>query len=392
MRICVPMPRLIATYKWELLIIAGLIGSYVAIWVASPHARVRTDATLVALVLLGLRAGLMGALYFRLRRYGYGLEFMLLAGVSFVAGIASTSYVLAIPYLARYFENAFALISLASLDAPLTAAIFLAVLHRYVQRAHGGFIRLAHGLLLVVAVVEAAIVAYQIAPLFRVSGYYITAALLLGGGLYAWRLRPDLMRLVWAAAFAAVVVHLAVAALDPPLLLIRYEQLIYSDSSRFLSSELLTMLLVLWFARRASGLSLAHAFFIAAMVFSLPLSRLFEVDLLQGADETPLRVLASAAINGGWAALSISTTLAAVWMLGEFDRRGAMFRKRAAAALFGIRAALGVGGATVAASRGVEGIAQDAPLALGIIVGWGATIALVYLVRERRPAPGAADA
>ena len=384
------MPRLIATYRWELLIIAGLIGSYVAIWVASPHARVRTDALLVALVLLGLRAGLMGALYFRLRRYGYGLEFMLLAGVSFAAGMASTGYVLAIPYLAQHFENVFALISLASLDAPLTAAIFLAVLHRYVQRAHGGFIRLAHGLLLVVAVVESAIVAYQIAPLFRVSACYITAALLLGGYLYAWRLRPDLMRLVWAAAFAAVVVHLAVAVLDPPLLLIRHQQLIYSDSSRFLISELLTMLLVLWFARRASGISLAHAFFIAALVFSLPLSRLFEVDLLQGADETPL--LASAAINGGWATLFISATLAAVWMLGEFDRRGAAFRKRAAAALFGIRAALGVGGAAVAASRGVEGIAQDAPLAVGIIVAWGATIALVYLVRERRPAPGAADA
>ena len=385
------MPRLIATYKWELLIIAGLIGSYVAIWMALPQAPVRTDALLVALVLLGLRAVLMGALYFRLRRYGYGLEFMLLAGVPFAAGMASLGYVLAIPYLAQYFENVFALISFASLVPPLTAAILLAALHPYVQRAHGGFVWLAYGLLLAVAVVESAIVAYQLAPSFRVSACYVTAALLLGGCLYAWRLRPDFMRLVWAAAFAAGLVHLAAAALDLPLLLIRHEQFIYSASGRFLVSELLTMLLVLWFARRASRISLAHAFFIAALAFSLPLSRLFETVTLQGAIETP-RVLASAAVNGGWAALSISATLAAVWMLGEFDRRGMAFRKRAAAALFGTRAALGVGGAAVAASQGVAGIAQDAPLAVGVIVGWGATLALVYLVRERRPvAPGVAE-
>ena len=379
------MPRLIATYKWELLIIAGLIGSYPSLYAA----RVWTDATLVVLVFLGLRAGLMGALYFRLRRYGYGLEFILLAGVPLAAGIAFRGYVLALPYLFTAFGDVPALFSFASLVGPLTKAILLAALHRYVQRAQGGFIRLVYGLLLVVAVVEAAIFAYQIAPALRVSACYITAALLLGGCLYAWRLRPDLMRLVWAAAFAAGIVHIAVAALDMPLLIPRYGQFIYSASGRFLISELLTMLLVLWFARRASGLSLAHAFFIAAMVFSLPLSRLFEVDLLQNAAETPLRVLASAAINGGWGALSISATLAAVWMLGEFDRRGAAFRKRAAAGLFGIRAALGVGGAAVAASRGVEGIAQDAPLTVGIIVGWGATIALVYLVRERRSVAGA---
>ena len=386
------MPRPIATYKWELLIIAGLIGSYVAIWLALPQAPVRTDALLVALVLLGLRAVLMSALYFRLRLHGYGLEFMLLAGVPFAAGMASLGYVLAIPYLAQYFENVFALISFASLVPPLTAAILLAALHRYVQRAHGGFVWLAYGLLFVVAVVESAIVAYQLAPAFRVSACYVTAALLLGGCLYAWRLRPDFMRLVWAAAFAAGLVHLAAAALDLPLLLIRHEQFIYSASGRFLISELLTMLLVLWFARRASRISLAHAFFIAALAFSLPLSRLFETITLQGAAETSLGVLASAAVNGAWAALSISATLAAVWMLGEFDRRGMAFRKRAAAALFGTRAALGVGGAAVAASQGVAGVATDAPLAVGVIVGWGATIALVYLVRERRPAPGDAEA
>ena len=103
------MPRLIATYKWELLITAGLIGSYVAIWMALPQARGRTDALLVALVLLGLRAVLMSAFYFRLRRYGYGLEFTLLAGVPFAAGIAPLGYILALPYLLQHFENVAAL-------------------------------------------------------------------------------------------------------------------------------------------------------------------------------------------------------------------------------------------------------------------------------------------
>ena len=197
---------------------------------------------------------------------------MLLAGVPFAAEMAFRGYALALPYLFATFGDIPALFSFVSLVAPLTRLLLLAALHPYVQRAHSGFIRLVYGLLFVVAVVESAIVAYQLAPAFRVSACYVTAALLLGGCLYVWRLRPDLRRLVWAAAFAAGLVHLAVTALDMPIPLIWYGNPIHSEPVKFFIGELLTMLLALWFARRASRISLAHAFFIAALAFSLPLS------------------------------------------------------------------------------------------------------------------------
>ena len=152
------------------------------------------------------------------------------------------------------------------------------------------------------------------------------------------------------------------------------------------------MLLALWFARRASRVSLAHAFFIVALVFSFPLVRLFETVAFQSDAETPLRVLASAAASGASSALWISATLAAVWMLGNFDRRGAAFRKRAAAALFGIRAVVGIAGAVILAARGDVTLAQDARTAAVVIIGWGATIALVYFIRDRRAAISARDA
>ena len=338
------MPRLIATYRWEALLVAGYSCS-----LAAPPALIAfAPDPWVAAAFVGWLAAppiFIGALYLRMRRFGHGLEFALLAGVPAAAGLANLIVRIAIPYLPYFIpwfwdSGSLFFIAFIKLPFPVVTAALLAVGYRYARRSQREFTRLAWAMLLAVALIDLAVAVLEVGPYVRL--------------------------------------HIALFSYPP-------------NRDGYLISEPLTMLLVLWFARRASGISLAHAFFIAAMVFSLPLSRLFEVDLLQSADETPLRVLASAAVNGIWATLSISTTLAAVWMLGEFDRRGAAFRKRAAMALFGMRAALGVGGAAVAASRGVESIAQDTPLAVGIIVGWGATIALVYLVRERRAAPGAAD-
>ncbi len=382
------MLRLIATYRWELLIVVGLVGTYAATRTVLSVSGVPTDATAGVVALLGLRAVLMGALYFRLRRLGYGLEFALLAAVPFTAGLASLGYFLAFPYLAELlgFEYTF---FAARLIEPLTTAILLSVLYGYVRRAQGGFLGLVCGLMLAAAAAESAIVAHQLAPQFSIPNLYVTAAFLVSGSLYAWRLRLGFTRPVWVAVFAAVLIHLVfTAALDRPSLFIFFDRI----PGFFFISECLTMLLALWFARRASRVSLAHAFFIVALVISFPFARLFEPVAFQSDAETPLRVLAFAATIGALHALSISATLAAVWMLGNFDRRGAAFRKRAAAALFGIRAAVGIAGAVILAARSNGAFAQDAPLEAAVIVGWGATVALVYFVRDRRAAISVRDA
>lgn len=338
------MPRLVAAYRWELLLVAGYSCSFAAPVALAAVARAPWDWIVVA-GWLAAPLIFIGALYFRMRRFGHGLEFALLAVIPAVAGLASVIVRLAIPYLQYsipwFWESgALYFIAFTRLPFPVATAALLAVGYRCARRSQREFTRLAWTMLLAVALIDLAVAALEVGPYVRL--------------------------------------HVELFGYPP-------------SRDGYLISEPLTMLLVLWFARRASRISLAHAFFIAALAFSLPLSRLFETITLQGAIETP-RVLASAAVNGAWAALSISATLAAVCMLGEFDRRGAAFRKRAAAALFGTRAALGVGGAAVTASQGVAGIAPDAPLAVGVIVGWGATIALVYLIRERRTvAPGATE-
>ena len=377
--------RLIAAYRWELWLVVGLVCSYVAV---VQVARV----AVVALTLLALRAVLMGVLYSRLRRLGYGLEFALLAAIPFAAGMASTSYLLAIPYLADLGLDALNLILIVRLIAPLTTAILLAVLYPYVRRARGGIIERASGLLLAVAVVKLAIVAYQLAPDLRVPTLYVTAVLLLAAYAYIWRLRLNLIKLVCATTFAAAIVHLVFAAPDSVEISIYAWQFIHSNSARFLAGELAAMLLALWFARSASKISIAHAFFITALVFTFPLSRLL-IESSIGQSERLSQPLALSAVTAttAMAALSIVTNLAAVWLLGNFDRRGAAFNARAAAALFGIKAAIGVAAAIPLLARGDAAIAGDAPTLI-VFAGWGVTLVLVYLLRVRRPAPAPGSA
>ena len=372
------MLRLVAAYRWEALLVVALVCSYVLVVLV---ARV----PVVALTLLALRAVLMGALYFRLRRLGYGLEFALLAAIPFAAMLASISYIVAVPYSA---DPGFALnLALTQrLVAPLTTAILLAVLYPYVRRARGGLIERACGLLLAAAFAESAIVAYQLAPDLRIPTLYVTAALLLAAYAYIWRLRLNLMRLVCGAAFAAAAVHFVFAAPDFPVeISISARRSAYSD--RAIISVLATMLLALWFARSASKLSLAHAFFIIALVFTFPMSDLLtEGYVRQSARPSEPFVLSAVMAATAMAALSIVTNLAAVLLLGNFDRRGAAFNTRAAAALFGIKAAIGVTAAIPLIALGAAAFALDAPTLI-IFAGWGVTLALVYLLRVRQPAP-----
>lgn len=365
--------RLVAAYRCEALLVVALVCSYVLVVLV---ARV----PVVALTLLALRAVLMGALYFRLRRLGYGLEFALLAAIPFAAALASISYIFAVPYTLN-------LALIQRLVAPLTTAILLAVLYPYVRRARGGLIERACGLLLAAAFAESAIVAYQLAPDLRIPTLYVTAALLVAAYAYIWRLRLNLMRLVCGAAFAAAAVHLVFAAPEFPVeISISARRSAYSD--RAIISVLATMLLALWFARSASKLSLAHAFFIIALVFTFPMSDLLtEGYVRQSARPSdPLVVLSAVMAATAMAALSIVTNLAAVLLLGNFDRRGVAFNARAAAALFGIKAAIGVAAATPLIALGAAAFALDAPTLI-IFAGWGVTLALAYLLRVRQPSP-----
>ena len=270
----------------------------------------------------------------------------------------------------------------------MTTAILLAAFYLYVRRARGSLIEIAGGLLLAVTVVELAIVAYQIAPDLRIPTLYVTAALLVAAYAYIWRLRLNLARLVCWAAFAAAAVHFVFALPDFPIeISYRARQFIYSTSARFFISELATMLLALWFARSASKLSLAHAFFIIALVFTFPLSDLLtEGYVRQSARPSDPLVLSAVMAAMGMAALSIVTNLAAVLLLGNFDRRGAAFNTRAAAALFGIKTAIGVAAAIPLIALGGAAFALDAPTLI-IFAGWGVTLALVYLLRARQLAP-----
>ena len=366
------MMRFVAAYRCEALLVVALVCSYVLVVLVA-----RVPIALVAL--LAFRGVLMVALYFRLRRLGYGLEFALLAAIPFAATLASISYIFAVPYTLN-------LALIQRLVAPLTTAILLAVFYPYVRRARGGLIERACGLLLAAAFAESAIVAYQLAPDLRIPTLYVTAALLLAAYAYIWRLRLNLMRLVCGAAFAAAAVHLVFAAPEFPVeISISARRSAYSD--RAIISVLATMLLALWFARSASKLSLAHAFFIIALVFTFPLSDLLtEGYVRQSARPSDPLVLSAVMAATAMAALSIVTNLAAVLLLGNFDRRGAAFNKRAAASLFGIKTAIGVAAATPLIALGGAAFALDAPTLI-IFAGWGVTLALVYLLRVRQPAP-----
>ncbi len=376
--------RLVAAYRCEALLVVALVCSYVLVVLVA-----RVPIALV--VLLAFRGVLMVALYFRLRRLGYGLEFALLAAIPFAATLASISYIFAVPYPADPGLDALNLALIQRLVAPLTTAILLAVLYPYVRRARGGLIERACGLLLAAAFAESAIVAYQLAPDLRIPTLYVTAALLLAAYAYIWRLRLNLMRLVCGAAFAAAAVHFVFAAPEFPVeISISARRSAYSD--RAIISVLSTMILALWFARSASKLSLAHAFFIIALVFTFPMSDLLtEGYVRQSARPSEPLVLSAVMAATAMAALSIVTNLAAVLLLGNFDRRGAAFNKRAAAALFGIKAAIGVTAAIPLIALGAAAFALDAPTLI-IFAGWGVTLALVYLLRVRQPAPGPGSA
>ena len=150
---------------------------------------------------------------------------------------------------------------------------------------------------------------------------------------------------------------------------------------------------LLWFGRQASRLSLPHAFFLVAFAsFAAPL----------GSRGSPDAALALALVLAAGAVIVVFLALAKAWLLGNFDRRDAVFRRNAVAALVAAVLLSGWARSVIALllSGGDDAALQAyAPFA-GLITGGIAFVyqagaelalllvyfALVYFVRDRRAA------
>ncbi len=338
--------RLVAACRWEALLVVGVSCFYPAqAWTAAvtpPGWEWVAFAASWSLPAVG-----MYLLYGRARRRERGLEFLLIIGIPFAAYLARAVSAAAVPFLAIVIPwfwdygitGYFLFLALVKIPPPFTAAVLLAIGLRYVRRRQRGYLGMAWMMLLAAALLELTVAAHQVAAIQFFPSLNLSA--------------------------------------------LRFG---YATLPGFFITAPLTMLLALWFARQASKISLAHAFFIVGLAFAFPISRLLLEISPNEAPDSSLRLAALTVTRTAVATFSLAATLAIVWLLGNFDRRGAAFNKRAAASLFGIKAAIGVAAAVPLIAQGGALIARDTPLIVGVIIGWGVTLALVYLLRVRQPA------
>lgn len=133
---------------------------------------------------------------------------------------------------------------------------------------------------------------------------------------------------------------------------------------------LLLFPLLIWFTRQASRMSMAHAFFL------LLVSR-GHAFWPSGDSWLPGSEAATIGAILVLAASAYALRLLQVWMLGNFDARGAAFRRRAVTALFALEVV----------GYGVRFLIGH-PLIPGIrITAFASIFALVYLLRVRQPVP-----
>ncbi len=148
----------------------------------------------------------------------------------------------------------------------------------------------------------------------RLPGVRNLATAVLLGILYprVRNIEQAIVRLVWSYA-------LVLATVSAPVyfgaVLLGYASL-WQLSWVYTLSALLSLLPLLWFARRASRLSLAHAFFLVFIVGGLTLPNLPE----------------SLPFYFRWI-WGLAASILAVWLLANFDVRGPLFRRSVAAAV-----------------------------------------------------------
>ena len=210
---------------------------------------------------------------------------------------------------------------------------------------------------------------------------------------YVRRLGRDLLPLVWgysiAAAAIAAAVNIGWGLLAPPIFnaweVTQWTQVTQWFGAVSALHTLVSLSVLLWFARQASRFSLLHAFFLALITGAawFPSSP-FSASLLSS-------LSSSSALLIAWSlgsVIGLAVTLLLVWLLGNFESRRSVFRRRAIVAL----SVLGSVGALKSFDLALlpEG-GSDALLVILFTVSGSAafvviTLALAYLVRMRRPA------
>lgn len=206
----------------------------------------------------------------------------------------------------------------------------------------------------------------------------LTTVILLGV-LYPWVRSNEraTLRLVWSCT-------LMLAILTAPVylsaMLAGYDSLV-SALVVLPLAVLIGFVVKLWFARQASRLSLAHAFFLVGIVGGLTLHDYY--------DSLPRYI--------GWV-LGLATSVLAVWLLANFDMRAHTFRRRSAIVVVALTvvgslqlALTGVGFLpfALAGSRGAELAAFILAFILletAFLFPLLLLLLLVYLVRVRQPA------
>ena len=247
-------------------------------------------------------------------------------------------------------------------------------------------------LLGVPAVALIAAYAYRWSPLLDESysgGFFVwhsirnaVAALMLGAAYSrVRRLGRPLLFLVWRYSLTVAVVS-AVGYLAAGLL---YDGLLSDGGSAsrlglfFTAVGLAGLFVLLWFARQASRISLAHAFLLIALAVGTSFPSVRSLDLL----DSPFGVAILSA-----EAIGLASILLAVWALAHFDGLDRRMRTCSIVALFalsGLRfaALVGIGIAPLIAQGDYMEAARSMSIFFVAILPSALMLGLTYLVRVR---------
>ena len=227
-------------------------------------------------------------------------------------------------------------------------------------------------------------------------GPLLLAAVVLGVSyVRVRRLERDLLRVAWGYVLVSAVIA-AAAAITPVELrdgLLPASWVDLQDPPWFSPwppswpAMAAGLLALLWFARRASRLSLAHAFFLTGFMF-IPVTHVVYT-LFVNLGVSPVQPSPSsdvALFYATWAfvAAAIAAFLLKVWLLGNFDQRGRRFRGNAVVVHLAIGIALPLAGF---AAFYIVSPRVYLLLLLCTLACWAVVLALVYLIRVRHPSP-----
>ena len=158
---------------------------------------------------------------------------------------------------------------------------------------------------------------------------------------------------------------------------------------RFGVYRIILLLPLLWFARQASRFSLAHAYYLLLVLKTSVLATILPRTL--NTELVPVGLLVAI---GAASVFGVGFLLA--WLLGNFDSRSAVFRKRAVAGLltlFIVSELWKLVELVTVVSDWSEGLFTVAALTtiglslMRLLIFVFLPLALIYLVRVRRPAP-----